>query len=122
MGETGDNFTGSGIGKWIQDPKTRRQCLAKYPRIRQNGNIMGIHWAEKVAAELANRLGIKCQKVDLGIVANTPVALCEKFTIKRTMRHGYEVLGVTRRPIPEKQYSFSVVLPKIIERGKLNQV
>ena len=45
---------------WYRDPRGQTDWLFKYPRPNT-----GEHWAEKIAAEVAARLGIMCAKVEL---------------------------------------------------------
>ena len=45
---------------WYHDPRDQTDWLFKYPRPNT-----GEHWAEKIAAEVAARLGIPCARVEL---------------------------------------------------------
>ena len=49
---------------WYRDPSSGEACLFK-PTLIKGGLRYGEDWAEKIASEIATRLGIPCARVDL---------------------------------------------------------
>ena len=68
----------------------KRNCLFKYPRKRS-----GEHWAEKIAAEVAARLGILHARVELAEFQNVHGSVTESFARGgRVLIHGNELLAI----------------------------
>ena len=63
-----DSPFGSGASekKWLINPETKQKGIFKFPKGVDIGNPTGEYWAEKVASQLAEVLGIECAKVDIG--------------------------------------------------------
>lgn len=63
-----DSPFGSGASekKWLINIKTKQKGIFKFPKELTTGELTGEYWAEKLAAQLANVLGIECAKVDIG--------------------------------------------------------
>lgn len=59
---------------WISIEGEPNVWLLKFPRPNT-----GEHWAEKVAAEVASRIGVNCARVDLAEVGGELVTICESF-------------------------------------------
>lgn len=65
------NKFGSGASEkvWLVNSKKNLKGLFKFPKIKdkEKNIITGEYWAEKLASEIGNLLGIKCANVDIGI-------------------------------------------------------
>ena len=59
---------GSGASKkhWLINNNNSLRGIFKYPKITHDGNITGEYWAECLAYDIAQTLGIACAKVDIG--------------------------------------------------------
>lgn len=61
---------GSGASEkiWLIEPFTEKTGLFKYPKIKDKDNniITGEFWAEKLSSELAMKIGISSNKIDIG--------------------------------------------------------
>ncbi|MCB2358677.1 HipA domain-containing protein [Clostridium estertheticum] len=64
-----DSPFGSGASekKWLINAETKQKGIFKFPKGVDIGRPTGEYWAEKVAYQLAEVLGIECAKVDIGI-------------------------------------------------------
>jgi len=64
-----DSPFGSGASekKWLINSETKQKGIFKFPKGVNIGKPTGEYWAEKVANQLAEVLGIECAKVDIGI-------------------------------------------------------
>ena len=49
--------------QWLKDPKTNKIGLFKYTKTNKTTE----HVSEKLASELANLIGLKCAKIDIGL-------------------------------------------------------
>ena len=59
---------GSREKNWIENPKTGKKGLFKYPKFNPGENsITGEYWAEDLAVEIAKEVGIECADVEIGI-------------------------------------------------------
>lgn len=67
-----DSPYGSGASekKWLINPETKQKGIFKFPKGSDIGKPTGEYWAEKVASQLAEVLGIECAKVDIGTFRN----------------------------------------------------
>ena len=73
---------------WYRNPVTATDWLFKYPRDKT-----GEHWAEKIAAELAARLGTLHGKVELAVFRGTHGSVTESFAGNgRELVHGNQLL------------------------------
>ena len=64
------------------------RCLFKFPR-----QDFGEHWAEKVAAEVGNLIGVRCAEVQLARLGDTLGTQAPAFTEPEWLRvHGNEVM------------------------------
>lgn len=63
-----DSPFGSGASekKWLINPETGQRGIFKFPKGIDIGKPTGEYWAEKLASQLAEVLGIECAKVDIG--------------------------------------------------------
>jgi hypothetical protein len=63
-----DSPFGSGASekKWLINSETKQKGIFKFPKGVDIGKPTGEYWAEKVASQLAEVLGIECAKVDIG--------------------------------------------------------
>lgn len=61
---------GSGASEkiWLINSTTKEKGLFKFPKIKYEERhiITGEYWAEKLAEEIGNLLGIKCSRIDIG--------------------------------------------------------
>jgi hypothetical protein len=79
---------------WYRPRRADRDWLFKYPQRGSSGE----HWAEKVAAEVADLLGILHAKVELATFRGTKGSASESFTRRqinseRELIHGNEILA-----------------------------
>lgn len=58
--------SGASEKKWLINSKTNQKGIFKFPKDMGTGKTTGEYWAEKVAFQLAEILGIECAKVDIG--------------------------------------------------------
>ncbi|MBU3210061.1 HipA domain-containing protein [Clostridium algidicarnis] len=58
--------SGASEKKWLINPETKQKGIFKFPKGADIGKPTGEYWAEKVASQLAEVLGIECAKVDIG--------------------------------------------------------
>ena len=78
---------------WYEVPGDQQRWLFKYPR-----DETGEHWAEKIAAEVANCLGILHAAVNLAVVGRERGSVTRSFARRgRELSHGNELLA-WRRP------------------------
>ena len=76
---------------WYRDPEDQTDWLFKYPRPNT-----GEHWAEKIAAEVAARLGIRCAKVELAADNGHQGSTSESFlSASEELVHGNQLLKWT---------------------------
>ena len=76
---------------WYREPSDRTNWLFKYPR-----SNTGEHWAEKIAAEVAARLGIIHAKVELARFQGERGSVAESFSRGgRELVHGNQMLELT---------------------------
>ena len=75
----GDEQMGSKDKFWVQVPGDAYPWLFKYSR-ESAGKIIGEHWAEKIAAEIAGLLGVPHARVDLAVLNGHPGSLSQRFT------------------------------------------
>lgn len=74
---------------WFQEAQDRSKWLFKYPQPNT-----GQHWAEKIAAEVADRLGILHARVELALFQDTRGSATESFAREgRDLYHGNQVLA-----------------------------
>lgn len=61
---------GSGASEkiWLINSETNEKGLFKFPKVKdkEKGIITGEYWAEKLASEIGNLIGVECAKVDIG--------------------------------------------------------
>ncbi|MGH4120890.1 HipA domain-containing protein [Clostridium sp.] len=64
-----DSPFGSGASekKWLINSETKQKGIFKFPKGVDIGKPTGEYWAEKIASQIAEVLGIECAKVDIGI-------------------------------------------------------
>lgn len=73
---------------WYQDPDSKRNWLFKHPRPNT-----GEHWAEKIAAEVADVIGIRHAKVELAQCQGKIGSVTESFARGgRILWHGNQML------------------------------
>ena len=75
----GDEQMGSKDKFWVQVPGDAYPWLFKYSR-ESAGKIIGEHWAEKIAAEIAGLLGVPHARVELAVLNGHPGSLSQRFT------------------------------------------
>lgn len=63
---------------WVQVSDDHQPWLFKYPRLSA-GALTGEHWAEKVAAEIADVLHIPHSRAELARLEGDPGVICRKF-------------------------------------------
>ena len=81
-------FMGTKDKFWCSRPNTDTDWLFKYPRPNT-----GEHWAEKVAAEVADLLGVTHARVELATFEARRGSISESFTRGgRELIHGNQVL------------------------------
>jgi hypothetical protein len=74
---------------YSSNPKEEASWLFKYPQARS-----GQHWAEKVAAEVADALEINHARVELAVFEGTPGSTTESFARDgRELFHGNQILA-----------------------------
>ena len=84
-----DEFLGTKDKFWYRSPSQNTDWLFKYPRPSS-----GEHWAEKIAAEVADLLGVLHAKVELATLLGHRGSASESFTRgERELIHGNEVLA-----------------------------
>ena len=84
-----DEFLGTKDKFWYRSPNQNTDWLFKYPRPNS-----GEHWAEKIAAEVADLLGVLHAKVELATFQEYRGSVSESFTRgNRELIHGNEVLA-----------------------------
>lgn len=84
-----DEFLGTKDKFWYSPPNQNTDWLFKYPRPNS-----GEHWAEKIAAEVADLLGVLHAKVELATFQEYRGSVSESFTRgNRELIHGNEVLA-----------------------------
>ena len=80
---------------WVQVGNDSEPWLFKYARL-SNGRITGEHWAEKVAAEIAELLSIPHGRVDLATLEGSPGCISRRFADKTRgveLIHGNDLLA-----------------------------
>lgn len=83
-----DEAMGSKQKFWFRRPDHRENWLFKYPQ-----SNTGQHWAEKIAAEIANELGILHARVTLAEFEGIAGSASQSFTRKgRELFHGNQIL------------------------------
>jgi len=67
-----DTPYGSGASEknWIVNLESKEKGIFKFPKTKTDNTITGEYWAEKMAAEIANVIGLESAKVDIGIFQN----------------------------------------------------
>ena len=84
-----DEFLGTKDKFWYRSPSQNTDWLFKYPRPSS-----GEHWAEKIAAEMADLLGVLHARVELATFQGYRGSVSESFTRgERELIHGNEVLA-----------------------------
>ena len=84
-----DELMGTKDKFWYQSPDSDRHWLFKYPRVNS-----GEHWAEKIAAEVADSLGVLHAKVELANFEESSGSTTESFARNgRELIHGNEILA-----------------------------
>ena len=89
---------------WYRHPSEDIEWLFKYPRPNS-----GEHWAEKIAAEIADLLDISSAKVELATYRGRPGSATQSFaTGTQDMMHGNELLTDTVAGYdPERKFRWS---------------
>lgn len=88
---------------WYRPPDSEAPWLFKYPQAGA-----GQHWAEKVAAETADRLRIVHAVVELATIRGVRGSCTKSFTInRRQLIHGNEVLAATMSYERDKRFGQS---------------
>lgn len=88
---------------WCQPNDEEGLWLFKFP---QAGS--GQHWAEKIAAEVASRLGISHAAVELAVCGRRRGSASKSFTEgKYQLHHGNEILALTMAYDQDKQFGQS---------------
>ena len=64
--ESGKFGSGASEKIWLINLETNEKGLFKFPKVKTDGTITGEYWAEKLAEELGNLIGIECARVDIG--------------------------------------------------------
>lgn len=86
---------------WYQQ-QDQNAWLFKYPRINT-----GEHWAEKITAEVAGLLGIRCSRVELAIFQGKPGLVTENIVPANcNLIHGNEVLENTIAVYEDRELNF----------------
>lgn len=73
-----EEWMGSKNKRWVSLPEDKERWLFKYARVNA-GVPTGEHWAEKVAAEVAELLGLRHALVDLATLEGRPGSLSRRF-------------------------------------------
>lgn len=98
-----DEAMGTKSKFWFRPAETSPRWLFKYP---QPGT--GQHWAEKIAAEIAARLGIPHAIVELATFCGEHGSASKAFTYgRRSLIHGNEVLAATMPYDMQKHFGHS---------------
>lgn len=79
---------------WYSEAVGKPRWLFKYAREINPGVLSGEHWAEKIAEQIADKLGILHAKVELAVYQGSRGSTSESFISKdeRTLVHGNEIL------------------------------
>jgi hypothetical protein len=89
---------GSKSKGWVQVNNDSEPWLFKHPRM-SNGQVTGEHWAEKIAAEVAELLQIPHARVDLATLDGSPGSISRRFPeLSRPgteLIHGNDILAGT---------------------------
>ncbi len=86
---------GSKTKGWIQVGTDPEPWLFKYARL-SNGEVTGEHWAEKVAAEIAEMLTLPHGRVELATLEGSPGCISRRFADKSRgieLIHGNDLLA-----------------------------
>ena len=87
-------FMGTKDKFWYRSPSQNTDWLFKYPRPNS-----GEHWAEKIAAEVADLLGVLHAKVELATFEKYRGSASESFTRgERELTHGNQILAGAVQP------------------------
>ena len=86
---------GSRTKFWVSVNGEQSRWLLKFPR-----QETGEHWAEKIAAEISNLIGVNCARVELASCEGRLATICESFisgkdddaNLEHYFFHGYEIL------------------------------
>lgn len=64
----GAEGSGRGIKDWLEKriDEDLKIGIFKYPKIHNNGELTGEHWAEDLATKIANVIGIDCAQAEVG--------------------------------------------------------
>ena len=82
---------GSKPKHWFRPADAKTLWLFKYPQ-RNTGQ----HWAEKIAEEVAKKIGIDCARVELALCEEQPGSATESFLSDGwELVHGNQLLGVS---------------------------
>ena len=82
-------FMGTKDKFWYRSPSQNTDWLFKYPRPNS-----GEHWAEKIAAEVADLIGVLHAKVELATFEKYRGSASESFTRgERELTHGNQILA-----------------------------
>lgn len=94
----GDEQMGSKDKRWVQLPDDSNPWLFKYSRVSAE-KITGEHWAEKIAAEIAELMGVPHARVELAVLNGHPGSLSQRFTqlsragVSVELEHGNALLA-----------------------------
>lgn len=73
-----EEWMGSKNKRWVSLPEDKERWLFKYARVNA-GVPTGEHWAEKIAAEVAELLGLRHAEVELATLEGRPGSLSRRF-------------------------------------------
>ena len=89
---------------WFVYPDTQEVWLVKFAR-----NNTGENWSEKLAAEVAQLLGVPHALVELGVLDGRPLSLTKNFLgAGETLIHGNELLSRVDSTYPTRDRNYGV--------------
>ncbi len=91
-----DEVMGSKRKGWYRRPGLSRPWLFKFSR-KSDGRVVGEHWSEKLAAEIAELIGVPHAQVELASLDGAPGSISERFPILEASNaelvHGNDLLA-----------------------------
>jgi hypothetical protein len=102
---------------WMLNTKTRREGLFKRPKHNDYYDCYyGDHWAEKIVAEIGNKLMFSMPEVDLAIYNNKPGCISYNFLEKdEVLKEGIEILNVDVSKDNRSKYILSNIIDALSE-------